>query len=140
MKALLRTANEDDTVNGAPVPSDIEAAIKEMKEDDMIDKDVDIEAAIREMKEDNGREEPRAIHQGSSRRRPSVDRRVNIRGRSRQRQKTNTVKEESISKPKNFQSFPTRKNIKTNTPRQIQAVTPTTESKQRFEATPTVLP
>merc|ERR1719343_1205155 len=140
LKALLKTASEDDTVNDAPVPNDIEAAIKEMKEDNMIDKDVDIEAAIREMKEDNGREEPRAISQGSSRRRPSGDRRVNIRGRSRQRQRTNTVTEKSISRLNNFRSFPARKNIRTNTSRQTQTLEPTTESEQRFEARPTVSP
>merc|ERR1719343_594020 len=140
LKALLKTASEDDTVNDAPVPNDIEAAIKEMKEDNMIDKDVDIEAAIREMKEDNSREEPRAISQGSSHRRPSGDRRVNIRGRSRQRQRTNTVTEKSISRLNNFRSFPARKNIRTNTSRQTQTLEPTTESEQRFEARPTVSP
>ena len=140
LKALLKTASEDDTVNDAPVPNDIEAAIKEMKEDNMIDKDVDIEAAIREMKEDNGREEPRAISQATIRRRPSGERRVNISGRSRQRQRTNKVTEKSISSLNNFRSFPARKNIRKNTSRRIQAVTPTTESEQRFEARPTVTP
>merc|ERR1719343_13108 len=140
LKALLKTASDDDTINDALAPNDIEAAIKEMKEDNMIDKDVDIEAAIREMKEDNGREEPRAISQGSSRRRPSGDRRVNIRGRSRQRQRTNTVTEKSISRLNNFRSFPARKNIRTNTSRQTQTLEPTTESEQRFEARPTVSP
>merc|ERR1719343_1449885 len=140
LKALLKTASEDDAVNDAPVPNDIEAAIKEMKEDNMMDKDVDIEAAIREMKEDNGREEPRAISRGSSRRRPSGDRRVNIRGRSRQRQGTNTIAEKSISKLNNFRSFPARKNVRTNTSRRTQALAPTAESQQRFEARPTVLP
>merc|ERR1719343_166895 len=140
LKALLKTASDDDTVKDAPAPIDIEAAIKEMKEDNMIDKDVDIEAAIREMKEDNGREEPRAISRGSSRRRPSGDRRVNIRGRSRQRQGTNTIAEKSISKLNNFRSFPARKNVRTNTSRRTQALAPTAESQQRFEARPTVLP
>jgi len=140
LKALLKTASEDDTVNDAPVPNDIEAAIKEMKEDNMIDKDVDIEAAIREMKEDNGREEPRAISPATIRRRPSGERRVNISGRSRQRQRTNKVTEKSISRLNNFRSFPARKNIRKDTPRRIQAVTPTTESEQRIEARPTVTP
>merc|ERR1719343_80872 len=140
LKALLKTASDDDTINDALAPNDIEAAIKDMKEDNMIDKDVDIEAAIREMKEDNGREEPRAISQGSSRRRPSGDRRVNIRGRSRQRQRTNTVTEKSISRLNNFRSFPARKNIRTNTSRRTQTLAPTTESEQRFEARPTVSP
>jgi len=140
LKALLKTASDDDTVRDAPAPNDIEAAIKEMKEDNMIDKDVDIEAAIREMKEDNGREEPRAISRGSSRRKPSENRRVNIRGRSRQRQRTNTVTEKSISRLNNFRSFPARKNIRTNTSRQTQTLEPTTESEQRFEARPTVSP
>jgi len=140
LKALLKTASDDDTINDALAPNDIEAAIKEMKEDNMIDKDVDIEAAIREMKEDNGREEPRAISQGSSHRRPSGDRRVNIRGSSRQRQRINTVTEKSISRLNNFRSFPARKNIRTNTSRQTQTLAPTTESEQRFEARPTVSP
>merc|ERR1719343_1003621 len=140
LKALLKTASDDDTINDALAPNDIEASIKEMKEDNMIDKDVDIEAAIREMKEDNSREEPRAISQGSSHRRPSGDRRVNIRGRSRQRQRTNTVTEKSISRLNNFRSFPARKNIRTNTSRQTQTLEPTTESEQRFEARPTVSP
>merc|ERR1719343_1563152 len=140
LKALLKTASEDDTVNDAPVPNDIEAAIKEMKEDNMIDKDVDIEAAIREMKEDNGREEPRAISPATIRRRPSGERRVNISGRSRQRQGTNTIAEKSISKLNNFRSFPARKNVRTNTSRRTQALAPTAESQQRFEARPTVLP
>jgi len=140
LKALLKTASDDDTVRDAPAPNDIEAAIKEMKEDNMIDKDVDIEAAIREMKEDNGREEPRAISRGSSRRKPSGNRRVNIRGRSRQRQGTNTIAEKSLSKLNNFRSFPARKNVRTNTSRRTQALAPTTESEQRFEARPTVLP
>merc|ERR1719343_1874628 len=140
LKALLKTASDDDTVRDAPAPNDIEAAIKEMKEDNMIDKDVDIEAAIREMKEDNGREEPRAISRGSSRRKPSGNRRVNIRGRSRQRQGTNTIAEKSISKLNNFRSFPARKNVRTNTSRRTQALAPTAESQQRFEARPTVLP
>jgi len=140
LKALLKTASDDDTINDAIAPNDIEAAIKEMKEDNMIDKDVDIEAAIREMKEDNGREEPRAISQGSSRRKPSADRRVNIRGRSRQRQRTNTVTEKSISRLNNFRSFPARKNIRTNTSRRTQTLAPTTEFEQRFEARPTVSP
>merc|ERR1719343_1535327 len=121
LKALLKTASDDDTVRDAPAPNDIEAA-------------------IREMKEDNGREEPRAISRGSSRRRPSGDRRVNIRGRSRQRQGTNTIAEKSISKLNNFRSFPARKNVRTNTSRRTQALAPTTESEQRFEARPTVLP
>merc|ERR1719343_674382 len=121
LKALLKTASDDDTVRDAPAPNDIEAA-------------------IREMKEDNGREEPRAISRGSSRRRPSGDRRVNIRGRSRQRQGTNTIAEKSISKLNNFRSFPARKNVRTNTSRRTQALAPTAESQQRFEARPTVLP
>jgi len=140
LKALLKTASEDDAVNDPPVPNDIEAAIKEMKEDNMIEKDVDIEAAIREMKEDNGKEEPRAISQATIRRRPSGERRVNISGRSRQRQRTNKVTEKSVSRLNNFRSFPARKNIRKDTPRRIQAVTPTTESEQRIEARPTVTP
>merc|ERR1719343_1205956 len=121
LKALLKTASEDDAVNDAPVPNDIEAA-------------------IREMKEDNGREEPRAISPATIRRRPSGERRVNISGRSRQRQRTNKVTEKSISRLNNFRSFPARKNIRKNTSRRIQAVTPTTESEQRIEARPTVTP
>merc|ERR1719343_535773 len=121
LKALLKTASDDDTVRDAPAPNDIEAA-------------------IREMKEDNGREEPRAISRGSSRRKPSGNRRVNIRGRSRQRQGTNTIAEKSISKLNNFRSFPARKNVRTNTSRRTQALAPTAESQQRFEARPTVLP
>eukprot|EP00091_Calanus_sinicus_P019324 TRINITY_DN4801_c0_g1_i3.p1 TRINITY_DN4801_c0_g1~~TRINITY_DN4801_c0_g1_i3.p1 ORF type:complete len:300 (+),score=103.44 TRINITY_DN4801_c0_g1_i3:36-902(+) len=58
LKALLKTASGNIGDSEELEPVDIEAAIREMKEDNMIDKPVDIEAAIREMKEDNRIENP----------------------------------------------------------------------------------
>ena len=52
LKNLLKIASDDKAEEKTLEPVDIEAAIKEMKEDNMIEKTSDIEAAIHEMKEE----------------------------------------------------------------------------------------
>merc|ERR1719320_892573 len=66
LKNLLQIASDDKKEEKSLEPVDIEAAIKEMKDDNMIEKTSDIEAAIHEMKEDNGRAKPRNRSRGNS--------------------------------------------------------------------------
>merc|ERR1719347_863818 len=134
LKNLLKIASDDKAEEKTLEPVDIEAAIKEMKEDNMIEKTSDIEAAIHEMKEDNGKARPRSRSRGNSPRRLAGSARVNVRGRNGQR--VTTRKE---SKP-NFRSFPARQN--TNTGR-VSQPTPSRSRptpRQRFETRPTVSP
>merc|ERR1712123_412751 len=134
---LLKIASENDATEESLEPVDMEAAIKEMKDDNMIEKPSDIEAAIQEMKEDNRIIEPKTRLRGNSPRRLAGSGRVNGRGRNGQRQPAKRVTGRKESKP-NFRSFPARQ----NTGRASQAKTTTTHPtpRQRFEARPTVSP
>merc|ERR1712123_351624 len=134
---LLKIASENDATEESLEPVDMEAAIKEMKDDNMIEKPSDIEAAIQEMKEDNRIIEPKTRLRGNSPRRLAGSGRVNVRGRNGQRQPSKRVTGRKESKP-NFRSFPARQ----NTGRASQAKTTTTRPtpRQRFEARPTVSP
>merc|ERR1712123_105924 len=134
---LLKIASENDATEESLEPVDMEAAIKEMKDDNMIEKPFDIEAAIQEMKEDNRIIKPKTRLRGNSPRRLAGSGRVNVRGRNGQRQPSQGVTARKESKP-NFRSFPARQ----NTGRVSQATTTTTRPtpRQRFEARPTVLP
>merc|ERR1712123_565059 len=134
---LLKIASENDATNESLEPVDMEAAIKEMKDDNMIEEPSDIEAAIQEMKEDNRIIKPKTRLRGNSPRRLSGSGRVNVRGRIGQRQPVQRVTERKESKP-NFRSFPARQ----NTGRASLAKTTTTRPtpRQRFEARPTVSP
>merc|ERR1712123_316787 len=134
---LLKIASENDATEESLEPVDMEAAIKEMKDDNMIEKPSDIEAAIQEMKEDNRNIEPKTRLRGNSPRRLAGSGRVNGRGRNGQRQPAQRVTGRKESKP-NFRSFPARQ----NTGRASQAKTTTTRPtpSQRFEARPTVSP
>merc|ERR1719320_1174356 len=118
---------------------DIEAAIKEMKDDNMIEKTSDIEAAIHEMKEDNGRAKPRNRSRGKSPRKITGSARINIRGRNGQRQPSQRVtprKESTL----NFRSFPARQNINTGRVNQPKSSRARPTPRQRFETRPTVSP
>merc|ERR1712123_318405 len=134
---LLKIASENDATNESLEPVDMEAAIKEMKDDNMIEEPSDIEAAIQEMKEDNRIIKPKTRLRGNSPRRLAGSGRVNVRGRNGQRQPAQRVTARKESKP-NFRSFPARQ----NTGRASQAKTTTTRPtpRQRFEARPTVSP
>merc|ERR1712123_288576 len=134
---LLKIASENDATEESLEPVDMEAAIKEMKDDNMIEKPSDIEAAIQEMKEDNRIIKPKTRLRGNSPRRLAGSGRVNGRGRNGQRQPARRVTGRKESKP-NFRSFPARQ----NTGRASQAKTTTTRPtpRQRFEARPTVSP
>merc|ERR1712123_69978 len=134
---LLKIASENDVTEESLEPVDMEAAIKEMKDDNMIEKPSDIEAAIQEMKEDNRIIKPKTRLRGNSPRRLAGSGRVNGRGRNGQRQPARRVTGRKESKP-NFRSFPARQ----NTGRASQAKTTTTRPtpRQRFEARPTVSP
>merc|ERR1711892_1039740 len=134
---LLKIASENDATEESLEPVDMEAAIKEMKDDNMIEKPSDIEAAIQEMKEDNRIIKPKTRLRGNSPRRLAGSGRVNGRGRNGQRQPAQRVTGRKESKP-NFRSFPARQ----NTGRASQAKTTTTRPtpRQRFEARPTVSP
>merc|ERR1712123_401706 len=134
---LLKVASENDATEESLEPVDMEAAIKEMKDDNMIEEPSDIEAAIQEMKEDNRIIKPKTRLRGNSPRRLAGSGRVNVRGRNGQRQPSQGVTARKESKP-NFRSFPARQ----NTGRVSQATTTTTRPtpRQRFEARPTVLP
>merc|ERR1711887_63065 len=139
LKNLLQIASDDKKEGETLEPVDIEAAIKEMKDDNMIEKTSDIEAAIHEMKEDNGRAKPRNRSRGNSPRRIAGSARVNVRGRNGQRQSSQRVTPRKESKP-NFRSFPARQN--TNTGRISQPTVSETRPtpRQRFETRPTVSP
>merc|ERR1712106_607502 len=134
---LLRIASENDAIRESLEPVDMEAAIKEMKDDNMIEKPFDIEAAIQEMKEDNRIIKPKTRLRGNSPRRLAGSGRVNGRGRNGQQQPAQRVTARKEPKP-NFRSFPARQ----NTGRESQAKTTTTRPtpRQRFEARPTVSP
>merc|ERR1712128_3037 len=134
---LLKIASENDATKESLEPVDMEAAIKEMKEDNMIERPFDIEAAIQEMKEDNRIIKPKTRLRGNSPRRLAGSGRVNVRGRNGQQQPAQRVTARKESKP-NFRSFPARQ----NTGRASQAKTTTTRPtpSQRFEARPTVSP
>merc|ERR1712123_176356 len=137
LRKLLKIASENDATNESLEPVDMEAAIKEMKDDNMIKEPSDIEAAIQEMKEDNRIIKPKTRLRGNSPRRLAGSARVNMRGRNGQRQPSQGVTARKESKP-NFRSFPARQ----NTGRASQAKTTTTQptTRQRFKARPTVLP
>merc|ERR1712128_420651 len=89
---LLKIASENDATNESLEPVDMEAEIKEMKDDNMIEKPSDIEAAIQEMKEDNRIIKPKTRLRGNSPRRLAGSARVNVRGRNGQRQPAQRVK------------------------------------------------
>merc|ERR1719320_1392298 len=107
LKNLLKIASDDKKEGETLEPIDIEAAIKEMKDDNMIEKTSDIEAAIHEMKEDNGRAKSRNRSRGNSPRKITGSARINVRGRNGQRQPSQRVKPRKESKL-NFRSFPAR--------------------------------
>merc|ERR1711881_480546 len=139
LKNLLKIASDDKAEEKNLEPVDIEAAIKEMKEDNMIEKTSDIEAAIHEMKEDNGRARPRSRSRGNSPRRLAGSARVNVRGRNGQRQPTQGVTPRKESKP-NFRSFPARQNTNTGRVSQPKPSRSRPTPRQRFETRPTVSP
>merc|ERR1719347_2407083 len=135
LKNLLKIASDDKKEGETLEPIDIEAAIKEMKDDNMIEKPSDIEAAIHEMKEDNGRAKPRNRSRGNSPRRLAGSARVNVRGRNGQRKPSQRVTPRKESKP-NFRSFPARQNTNSQPKPSRSRPTP----RQRFETRPTVSP
>merc|ERR1719245_2415969 len=134
LKNLLKIASDDKAEEKTLEPVDIEAAIKEMKEDNMIEKTSDIEAAIHEMKEDNGKARPRSRSRGNSPRQLAGSARVNVRGRNGQR-----VTPRKESKP-NFRSFPARQNTNTGRVSQPKPSRSRPTPRQRFETRPTVSP
>merc|ERR1719341_749826 len=106
----------------------------------MIEKPDDIEAAIKEMKEDNRIEKPKSRSRGNSPRRLLTGRaKVNVRGRNGQRQPTEQVPARKVPRP-SFRSFPDRKDIQTGTASQAKATTTRPAPRQRFETRPTVSP
>merc|ERR1712018_91024 len=139
LKNLLKIASDDKAEEKTLEPVDIEAAIKEMKEDNMIEKTSDIEAAIHEMKEDNGRARPTSRSRGNSPRRLAGSARVNVRGRNGQRQPSQRVTPRKESKP-NFRSFPARQNTNTGSVSQPKPTRSRPTPRQRFETRPTVSP
>merc|ERR1711881_211081 len=139
LKNLLRIASDDKAEEKTLETVDIEAAIKEMKEDNMIEKTSDIEAAIHEMKEDNGRARPTSRSRGNSPRRLAGSARVNVRGRNGQRQPSQRVTPRKESKP-NFRSFPARQNTNTGRVSQPKPSRTHPTPRQRFETRPTVSP
>ena len=140
LKALLKTASENNENKEDLEPVVIETALQKMKEDNMINKPVDIEAAIREMNEDNRIENPESRSRGNSPRRLLSGRaRVNVRGRNGQRQQTQQVPARKEPRP-SFGSFPARKGIQTGTASQAKATTTQPAPRQRFETRPTVSP
>jgi len=139
LKNLLQIASDDKEQGKKLEPIDIEAAIKEMKDDNMIEKTSDIEAAIHEMKEDNGKAKPRNRNRGNSSRRVAGSARVNVRGRNGQRQPSQKVTPRKESNP-NFRSFPARQNINTGRVNQPTASRTHPTPRQRFETRPTVSP
>merc|ERR1719317_245615 len=139
LKNLLKIASDDKKEGETLEPIDIEAAIKEMKDDNMIEKTSDIEAAIHEMKEDNGRTKPRNRSRGNSPRKITGSTRINVRGRNGQRQPSQRVTPRKESKP-NFRSFPARQNINTGRVNQPKSSRTRPTPRQRFETRPTVSP
>merc|ERR1712123_137187 len=134
---LLKIASENDATNESLEPVDMEAAIKEMKDDNMIEEPSDIEAAIQEMKEDNRIIKPKTRLRGNSPRRLAGSGRVNGRGRNGQRQPSERVTGRKESEP-NFRSFPARQNA--GRVSQVKTTTAHPTPRQRFEARPTVSP
>merc|ERR1711881_671437 len=139
LKNLLKIASDDKAEEKTLEPVDIEAAIKEMKEDNMIEKTSDIEAAIHETWEDNGRARPTSRSRGNSPRRLAGSARVNVRGRNGQRQPSQRVTPRKESKP-NFRSFPARQNTNTGRVSQPKPSRTRPKPRQRFETRPTVSP
>merc|ERR1719320_2404236 len=139
LKNLLQIASDDKKEEKSLEPVDIEAAIKEMKDDNMMEKTSDIEAAIHEMKEDNGRAKPRNRSRGNSPRKITGSARINVRGRNGQRQPSQRVTPRKESKP-NFRSFPARQNINTGRVNQPKSSRARPTPRQRFKARPTVSP
>merc|ERR1740124_515987 len=134
LKALLKTANEPVGTTEATQVVDNNNKVPE-----------DVEAAIREMKEDNRIENPKSRSRGNNPRRLSGSSRknirVNLRGRNGQRKPAQPV--ETRNQPKtNFRSFPSRQGSGTGTTNQKISDTPTTRPtpRQRFETRPSVLP
>eukprot|EP00092_Neocalanus_flemingeri_P035043 GFUD01038131.1.p1 GENE.GFUD01038131.1~~GFUD01038131.1.p1 ORF type:complete len:611 (-),score=177.16 GFUD01038131.1:129-1961(-) len=143
LKALLKTASEPVSPTEAPQPTDNNIP-------------VEIEAAIREMKEDNRIEIPRSLSRGNSPRRlkgsSRENIRVNLRGRNPPRNPPQHVVTRKESNT-NFRSFPARqvgnrvvvKVTQPNTGRVTQPNTQTPRTRpaaprQRFETRPTVSP
>merc|ERR1712123_345931 len=134
LKALLKTASE-------PVgQTESTQAV-----DTNNDLPVGLEAAMREMKEDNRIQKPKSRSRGNSPRRLSGSSRknirVNLRGRNSQRNPTQRVVARKESNP-NFRSFPARQGGNTGTARQtvVQTTTARPAPRQRFETRPTVSP
>merc|ERR1740124_1264856 len=129
LKALLKTANE---------PVGTTEATKLVNNNNKVPEDV--EAAIREMKEDNRVEKPKSRSRGlSGSSRKNI--RVNLRGRNGQRKPAQPVETRNQSKL-SFRSFPSRQGSGTGTTNQKIIDTPTTRPtpRQRFETRPSVLP
>merc|ERR1740124_171373 len=129
LKALLKTANE---------PVGTTEATKVVNNNNKVPEDV--EAAIREMKEDNRVEKPKSRSRGlSGSSRKNI--RVNLRGRNGQRKPAQPVETRNQSKL-SFRSFPSRQGSGTGTTNQKIIDTPTTRPtpRQRFETRPSVLP
>merc|ERR1719483_966168 len=134
LKALLKTANEPVGTTEATQVVDNNNKVPE-----------DVEAAIREMKEDNRIENPKSRSRGNNPRRLSGSSRknirVNLRGRNGQRKPAQPVETRNQAKT-NFRSFPSRQGSGTGTTNQKIIDTPTTHptQRQRFETRPSVLP
>merc|ERR1719483_844521 len=132
LKALLKTANE---------PVGTTEATKVVDNNNKVSEDV--EAAIREMKEDNRIEKPKSRSRGNNPRRLSGSSRknirLNLRGRNGQRKTAQPVETRNQS---SFRSFPSRQGSGTGTTNQKISDTPTTRPtpRQRFETRPSVLP
>merc|ERR1740124_1702129 len=132
LKALLKTANE---------PVGTTEATKVVDNNNKVPEDV--EAAIREMKEDNRIEKPKSRSRGNNPRRLSGSSRknirLNLRGRNGQRKTAQPVETRNQS---SFRSFPSRQGSGTGTSNQKISDTPTTRPtpRQRFETRPSVLP
>merc|ERR1719483_664957 len=134
LKALLKTANEPVGTTEATQVVDNNNKVPE-----------DVEAAIREMKEDNRIENPKSRSRGNNPRRLSGSSRknirVNLRGRNGQRKPAQSVETRNKTKT-NFRSFPSRQGSRMGTTNQKIIDTPTTHPtpRQRFETRPSVLP
>merc|ERR1719382_604921 len=130
---LLKIANDNSAESESLEPVDIEAVIKEMKEDNMIENTSDIEAAIHEMKEDNG------VIKSENRIRGNSPRRLAGRGRNGQRKPNQRVSPRKESNP-NFRSFPARQNVNSGRASIPKASRTRPTPRQRLEPRPTVSP
>merc|ERR1719382_1311289 len=130
---LLKIANDNSAESESLEPVDIEAVIKEMKEDNMIENTSDIEAAIHEMKEDNG------IIKSENRIRGNSPRRLAGRGRNGQRKTNQRISPRKESNP-NFRSFPARQNVNSGRASIPKASRTRPTPRQRLEPRPTVSP